>query len=122
MNENTQMVKRTDGVLQSVNEYIDEQIELLKTKFNLPPSAIERNEVVKDGKYWVLRKRENPITIFDDGDNARSVVASLQSYGDKMFKDSRTGKYNDAAKLGTVQAYGGGCPDVGETEAVVGGF
>lgn len=118
--EKYKLIKRQDGKMQVETVYFEEQFELLK-KFNLPQSALERNEVqVREGGALVLVKREKPISIFPDTDGNLSASHTQDSYSEFALKDERRGKYNDGALLGDAQY----CADLatGEVAAFAEGF
>lgn len=99
--------------------YITEQMELLKTKFQLPATMVETHEVRQEGKYFILSKREKPIQVFDfdaDGHQA-SIVQSQQLYTNRMFGSKKRGKYNDEDRFENVHGV-----EVGETQDMIGEF
>lgn len=109
------------GALTSAS--LQKQMELIKEKFHLPETAIERNYVrvekrVVNGKereFYTLCKRENPITLFTD-DTGRVSGAMATGYAGKMKLDVKKGKYNDEHRLDIMNGFETGI-DVSEVAA-----
>lgn len=120
--ETTDIIEASSGGAVSVSkDYLDKQFALL-AKFNLEPTSAEKYYVVvnKDGTK-VLRKRENPIQIFDIDDSGRaSCVRNVQkTYSERIGLDADhtgKGKYHDAHKLALREAQESGL-EVGEVDA-----
>ena len=128
----TEIVKRQDGAGALSMTSLQEQMSLLREKFRLPETAIERNYVrvdwVPDPKaqdpkcrkavmkgtaeskhpgmkqVYVLCRRENPIRLFVD-DSGRVAGAMSQGYADKLHLTQRRGKYNDEERLGLMNGF-----------------
>ena len=128
----TGIVKRQEcaGALSMTS--LQEQMSLLREKFHLPETAIERNYVrvdwvpdpeAKDPKcrkavmkgtaeakhpgmkpIYVLCRRENPIRLFVD-DSGRVAGAMSQVYADKLHLTQKRGKYNDEERLGLMNGF-----------------
>lgn len=66
---------------------LTKQIELLRERFKLPPTMIERYYVRTDGRYVILRKRETPIKIYDldPAGHAQSVAASQMLPSERIY-------------------------------------
>ena len=66
---------------------LTKQIELLRERFNLPPTMIERYYVRLDGRWAILRKREAPIKIYDldPAGHAQSVAASQMLPSERLY-------------------------------------
>ena len=128
----TEIVKRQEGAGALSTASHQEQMSLLREKFHLPDTAIERNYVrvywVQDQKakekkcrkavmkgtaeakhpgmkpVYVLCKRENPIKLFVD-DSGRVAGAMSQGYADKLHLTQKRGKYNDEERLGLMNGF-----------------
>lgn len=128
----TEIVKRQEGAGALSMTSLQEQMSLLREKFRLPETAIERNYVrvdwvpdqkAKDKKcrkavmkgtaeakhpgmkpVYVLCKRENPIKLFVD-DSGRVAGAMSQVYADKLHLTQKRGKYNDEERLGLMNGF-----------------
>ena len=128
----TEIVKRQEGAGALSTASLQEQMSLLREKFRLPETAIERNYVrvdwvpdpkAKDTKcrkavmkgtaeakhpgmkpVYVLCKRENPIRLFVD-DSGRVAGAMSQGYADKLHLTQKRGKYNDEERLGLMNGF-----------------
>ena len=128
----TEIVKRQDGASALSTTSLQEQMSLLREKFHLPETAIERNYVrvdwVPDPKaqdpkcrkavmkgtaeakhpgmkpVYVLCKRENPIRLFVD-DSGRVAGAMAQGYADKLHLTQKRGKYSDEERLGLMNGF-----------------
>ena len=128
----TEIVKRQEGAGALSMASLQEQMSLLREKFRLPETAIERNYVrvdwVPDQKaqdpkcrkavmkgtaeakhpgmkpVYVLCKRENPIRLFVD-DSGRVAGAMSQGYADKLHFTQKRGKYNDEERLGLMNGF-----------------
>lgn len=79
---------------------LDSQIDLFKSKFNLPETMIETHAIVqKDGRYTLI-KRPRPIKVFENDDgHVCSVNMTNRTGGEKMRLGVCRGKYNDAGRL-----------------------
>lgn len=99
-------------------EYIMEQMDLMRTKFNLSPTMVETHLIVrdKDSGHLILRKRENPIAVFDlDPAERKAVIVGMsKTYSERTGLDANNGKYNDEHRLLPSEALS---IDVGEIEA-----
>lgn len=128
----TEIIKRQEGEGALSTTSLQEQMSLLREKFNLPETAIERNYVrvdwVPDLKaknpkcrkavmkgtaeakhpgmkpVYVLCKRENPIRLFID-DSGRVAGAMSQGYADRLHLTQKRGRYNDEERLGLMNGF-----------------
>ena len=128
----TEIIKRQEGAGALSTTSLQEQMSLLREKFNLPETAIERNYVrvdwvpdpkAKDQKcrkavvkgtaeaknlgmkpVYVLCKRENPIRLFID-DSGRVAGAMSQGYADRLHLTQKRGRYNDEERLGLMNGF-----------------
>ena len=118
----SEIVKRDDNKSSLANksgyEYIMEQMDLMKTKFGLSPTMVETHLIVrdKDSGHLILRKRENPIAVFDlDAAERKAVIVGMsKTYSERTGLDAKNGKYNDEHRLLPSEALS---IDVGEIEA-----
>lgn len=99
-------------------EYIMEQMDLMRTKFNLSPTMVETHMIVrdKDNGHLILRKIENQISVFDlDPVERKDVIVGMsKTYSERTGLDAKNGKYNDEHRLLPGEALS---IDVGEIEA-----
>lgn len=128
----TEIIKREAGAGALQRKTLTEQMSLLREKFHLPETAIERNYVrvewVPDPKaqdpkcrkavmkgseedkhrgmkpVYVLCKRESPIRIFFDA-SGRVAGAMSQGYADRLQLSQKRGKYNDEERLGLMNGF-----------------
>lgn len=128
----TEIIKRQEGEGALSTTSLQEQMSLLREKFNLPETAIERNYVrvdwvpdlkAKDPKcrkavmkgtaeakhpgmkpVYVLCKRENPIRLFID-DSGRVAGSMSQRYADRLHLTQKRGRYNDEERLGLMNGF-----------------
>jgi hypothetical protein len=79
---------------------------------------VETHEVTIEGKYKILRKRDNPLKIYDYDPSCHtaSIIQSQKYYSEKMFGLKNKGKYNDENKLIGQNAIG---ISVGEVEDMI---
>lgn len=118
----SEIVKRDDNqsslAKKSGYEYIMEQMDLMKTKFGLSPTMVETHLIVRDmdSGHLILRKRENPIAVFDlDVAERKAVIVGMsKTYSERTGLDAKNGKYNDEHRLLPSEVLS---IDIGEIEA-----
>ena len=117
--ETTDIIEAAHGTVQVNKDYLDRQFELLAL-FNLQPTSAERYYVtVKSDGTKVLRKRENPISIFADDDGASCIRQVQKTYAERIGLDADhtgRGKFHDAHRLALMESQS--CSlEVGEVDA-----
>lgn len=95
------LAKSTGGALVGRPDDIRIQFALFD-KFKLARTMAESHKFIPtdDEKHpWKLVKRDNPVSIFDNGTHMVAVSQVQKTYSEKVSLSRSRGKYNDEARL-----------------------